>query len=73
MTRHQGHAMSNEDRTALVTGANSGLGLEAAAQLAEEGWGTVILACRTVEKAETAPSRSPISPRATPRLFQAGW
>lgn len=46
--------MSNEDRTALVTGANSGLGLEAAAQLAEDGWGKVILACRTVEKAETA-------------------
>ncbi|MBL4686845.1 MAG: SDR family NAD(P)-dependent oxidoreductase, partial [Nannocystaceae bacterium] len=40
--------------TVLVTGANSGVGLQAAAQLAESGWGTVILACRTVEKAEVA-------------------
>ena len=42
------------DNTALVTGANSGLGFEAAAQLAEAGYGRVILACRTLEKAETA-------------------
>jgi len=42
------------DKTALVTGANSGLGFEAAAQLAEAGYSRVILACRTLEKAETA-------------------
>ncbi|MEM7126769.1 MAG: SDR family NAD(P)-dependent oxidoreductase [Chloroflexota bacterium] len=42
------------EKTALVTGANSGLGFEAAAQLAEGGYGRVILACRTLEKAETA-------------------
>jgi NAD(P)-dependent dehydrogenase (short-subunit alcohol dehydrogenase family) len=42
------------DKTALVTGANSGLGFEAAAQLAEAGYGRVILACRTLEKAEAA-------------------
>ncbi len=42
------------DKTALVTGANSGLGFEAAAQLAEAGYGRVILACRTLEKARTA-------------------
>ena len=41
-------------KTALVTGANSGLGFEAAAQLAEAGYGRVILATRTLEKAETA-------------------
>jgi NAD(P)-dependent dehydrogenase (short-subunit alcohol dehydrogenase family) len=41
-------------RTALVTGANSGLGFEAAAQLAEAGYGRVILACRTLDKAQTA-------------------
>ena len=43
-----------QNKTVLITGANSGVGLEAAAQLAEAGWGTVILACRTVEKAEAA-------------------
>jgi NAD(P)-dependent dehydrogenase (short-subunit alcohol dehydrogenase family) len=41
-------------KTSLVTGANSGLGFEAAAQLAEAGYGRVILACRTLEKAEAA-------------------
>ena len=42
------------DKTVLITGANSGIGFEAAAQLAEAGWGKVILACRTEEKAEAA-------------------
>ncbi len=42
------------DRTALVTGANSGIGFEAAAQLAEAGWGRVVLACRTDEKGQAA-------------------
>ena len=38
-------------KTALVTGANSGLGFEAAAQLAEAGYGRVILACRRIRQA----------------------
>lgn len=42
------------NKTVLVTGANSGLGFEAAAQLAEAGYGQVILACRTLDKAEAA-------------------
>ncbi|MBW2405489.1 MAG: SDR family NAD(P)-dependent oxidoreductase, partial [Deltaproteobacteria bacterium] len=42
------------NKTALVTGANSGLGFEAAAQLAEAGYSRVILACRTLDKAEAA-------------------
>jgi NAD(P)-dependent dehydrogenase (short-subunit alcohol dehydrogenase family) len=42
------------EQSILVTGANSGLGYEAAAQLAEAGYGHVILACRTLEKAEEA-------------------
>jgi len=46
--------MSKSDKTVLVTGANSGLGFEAAAQLADDGWGRVILACRSIEKAEAA-------------------
>ena len=46
--------MTHENDTALVTGANVGLGFEAAGQLAERGYAQVILACRTIEKAETA-------------------
>lgn len=41
-------------RTALVTGANSGLGLETAAQLAERGYTTVTITARTAEKAAVA-------------------
>lgn len=40
-------------RIALITGANSGLGLETARALAARG-ATVILACRSEERAETA-------------------
>lgn len=43
-----------KNKTALVTGANSGLGFEAVAQLAEAGYGRVILACRTLEKGAQA-------------------
>lgn len=43
-----------DNKTALVTGANSGLGFEAAAQLAEAGYAQVVLACRTTEKGEAA-------------------
>ncbi len=46
--------MNNSDKTAVVTGANSGLGFEAAAQLADQGYGKVILACRSIEKANAA-------------------
>ncbi|NNC91593.1 MAG: SDR family NAD(P)-dependent oxidoreductase [Acidimicrobiia bacterium] len=46
-----------EIRTALVTGASGGLGFEAAAQLAEEGYGRVIITGRTEDKAETARRR----------------
>ncbi len=45
---------ANKTLTVLVTGANSGMGFEASAQLAELGYGRVILACRTVEKSEAA-------------------
>ena len=40
--------------TGLVTGANSGLGFEASAQLAERGYQRVIITARTTEKAATA-------------------
>ncbi|MGI9610580.1 MAG: SDR family NAD(P)-dependent oxidoreductase [Acidimicrobiia bacterium] len=43
-----------QQRAALVTGANSGLGFEAARQLAELGYGAVVLACRTQVKADQA-------------------
>jgi NAD(P)-dependent dehydrogenase (short-subunit alcohol dehydrogenase family) len=41
-------------RTALVTGANSGLGFETAAQLAQNGYRRIVLACRTLDKAKEA-------------------
>jgi len=53
----QEQTLNPADKTALVTGSNSGLGFEAAAQLADAGWGEVILACRSVEKAEAARAR----------------
>jgi NAD(P)-dependent dehydrogenase (short-subunit alcohol dehydrogenase family) len=43
-------------RTALITGANSGLGFHAAVGLAQKG-GTVILACRDAGKAKDASAR----------------
>jgi NAD(P)-dependent dehydrogenase (short-subunit alcohol dehydrogenase family) len=44
----------NTHRTALVTGASSGLGFEAAAQLAEAGYERVIITARTDAKADEA-------------------
>ena len=57
------------DKTALVTGANSGLGFEAAAQLAEAGFGRVILACRTLDKAAVA--KTSLSERAPSTHFDS--
>lgn len=50
MNNHTGDA-------ALITGANSGLGFEAAALLAEAGWGKVILSCRSDEKCTAAATK----------------
>jgi NAD(P)-dependent dehydrogenase (short-subunit alcohol dehydrogenase family) len=52
-------------RVFVITGANSGLGLEATKVLAQRG-ATVVMACRTVEKAEAvaAPIRA-AAPKAT--------
>ena len=44
---------SQEGRVALVTGANSGLGLATARAMSARG-ATVIMACRSRRKAETA-------------------
>jgi NAD(P)-dependent dehydrogenase (short-subunit alcohol dehydrogenase family) len=44
----------SENRTALVTGATSGLGLEAAAQLAEAGWSKVTITGRDQNRAKAA-------------------
>ncbi|NQV73778.1 SDR family NAD(P)-dependent oxidoreductase [bacterium] len=45
---------SFDTKTVLITGSNSGLGFEAARQFAAAGYGRVILACRTLEKANSA-------------------
>ena len=46
--------MAHANQTVLVTGANSGLGFEASAQLADAGYSRIILACRTEDKAAAA-------------------
>ena len=43
-------------RTALITGANSGIGFEAARALAQQG-ATVVLACRSLDRATEAVER----------------
>lgn len=45
------------ERTALVTGATSGLGFDAAAQLAEAGYGRVIITGRTGDGAASAKAK----------------
>lgn len=61
-------------RTAVITGANTGLGLEAARVLAQHG-AAVVLACRTPAKAADAADRiravAPASTVTTLRLDQA--
>jgi NAD(P)-dependent dehydrogenase (short-subunit alcohol dehydrogenase family) len=44
----------NSKRTALVTGATSGLGFEAAIHLANEGYGRVIITGRSIDRAAAA-------------------
>ncbi|MDP5016669.1 MAG: SDR family NAD(P)-dependent oxidoreductase, partial [Dolichospermum sp.] len=43
----------NRKSTAIITGASSGVGLQAAKALADKGW-HVIMACRDLIKAEKA-------------------
>jgi len=44
----------NTNKSAIVTGANSGIGFETSAALAEAGYAKVVLATRSVEKGELA-------------------
>jgi NAD(P)-dependent dehydrogenase (short-subunit alcohol dehydrogenase family) len=59
----------NTDRTALVSGATSGLGFAAAALLAEAGWSHVIITGRSTEKAEDA--RAKLVERTGKDVFRA--
>ena len=45
---------NNTYKSALVTGATSGLGFEAAAQLAESGYARITITGRSIEGAEAA-------------------
>jgi len=51
---HSKASRNHSNETALVTGANTGLGFETAAQLALEGYGRVFVVARTLEKATVA-------------------
>ena len=52
--RSTDHLSGHRDRAALVTGASSGFGLEAASQLADTGDARVTITARTDDKAEAA-------------------
>jgi NAD(P)-dependent dehydrogenase (short-subunit alcohol dehydrogenase family) len=58
----------NTHKTALVTGASSGLGFETAAQLAEAGFDRIIVSGRTEAKAEDAEQR--LESRTGRRVFE---
>lgn len=49
-----GNVKQNSEKTILITGANSGLGFATAKKFAQEGYGRIILVCRTLEKGQNA-------------------
>ena len=55
-TKYLDKLESLEDKVAIVTGANSGLGFQTALALAYKG-ARVIMACRNLEKAEIAKNK----------------
>lgn len=60
-----------EGKTAIVTGANSGLGLDAARQLLGLGLSNLIIAVRSIEKGNAALAKlQPVNPEAKIRVWQ---
>lgn len=62
------NSTSNSTKTALVTGATSGLGFEAAIHLAADGYGRVIVTGRSIERALAAATA--MAERAGSDVFQ---
>ncbi|MDH3293862.1 MAG: SDR family NAD(P)-dependent oxidoreductase [Acidimicrobiia bacterium] len=65
---NEGDGTPAESGRILVTGASSGLGFEAAAQLAEVGYGPIVLAARSSQKAES--SRAQLAARVGRDVFE---
>mgnify|MGYP001555685552 CR=1 FL=1 len=61
--------MVTTTQTALVTGATSGLGFETAAQLAEQGYGSVIVTVRS--KARARDARDRLMARSQLKVFES--
>jgi protochlorophyllide reductase len=69
MTWHPRQLAQQTGRTFVVTGANSGIGFEAARDLVARG-ATVVLACRDLEKGEQARAEMEVAGKGTAVLLE---